>query len=177
MKSKRAVLVDRDDTLCPDVPYCSDPADMHAFPDVPASVKRLNDAGYLVLMVTNQSGIGRGYFTLEQLNAVNAELLSQISAGGGRIDDIFFCPHRPEDNCDCRKPKTKMGLQAIEKYGLDPAECWMVGDHDKDIEFGRQLGMRTVKVSAETSFSDAVDIILSEGAKSQNNPNNREETY
>ena len=110
MKSKRAVLVHRDDTLCPDVPYCSDPADMHAFPDVPASVKRLNDAGYLVLMVTNQSGIGRGYFTLEQLNAVNTELLSQISAGGGRIDDIFFCPHRPEDNCDCRKPKTKMGL-------------------------------------------------------------------
>ena len=117
------------------------------------------------------------YTPLEQLNAVNAELLSQISAGGGRIDDIFFCPHRPEDNCDCRKPKTKMGLQAIEKYGLDPAECWMVGDHDKDIEFGRQLGMRTVKVSEETSFSDAVDIILSEGAKSQNNPNNREETY
>ena len=64
MKPVRAVLVDRDDTLCPDVPYCSDPADMHAFPDVPASVKRLNDAGYLVLMVTNQSGIGRGYFTM-----------------------------------------------------------------------------------------------------------------
>ncbi len=157
---RKAVLVDRDDTLCPDVPYCSDPSKIHVFPDVPEAVRRLNDAGYLVLMVTNQSGIGRGYFTVQTLESVNAELLRQVAAGGGRIDDIFFCPHTPEDNCDCRKPKVGMGLQAISKYDLDPAECWMIGDKEKDIQFGERLGIRSRMVSEHRSFSDVVDEIL-----------------
>ncbi len=160
---RKAVLVDRDDTLCPDVPYCHDPAEMHVFPDVPDAVRRLNDAGYLVLMVTNQSGIGRGYFTVKELEAVNAELLRQIESGGGRIDDIFFCPHTPDDNCGCRKPKTGMGLQAIEKYDLDPAECWMIGDKDKDIQFGESLGFRSRRVSGQRTFSEVVDEILEAG--------------
>ena len=158
---RKAVLVDRDDTLCPDVPYCHEPEKIHVFPDVPASIRRLNDAGYMVIMVTNQSGIGRGYFGIAELEAVNAELLSQIEVGGGRIDDIFFCPHTPDDNCRCRKPKIGMGLDAIEKHDLDPSRCWMVGDKDKDIEFGRGLGMRSIQVSDTVHFSDAVDTILS----------------
>ncbi len=152
--------MDRDDTLCPDVPYCSDPSKIHVFPDVPGAIHRLNDAGFLVLMVTNQSGIGRGYFNLNDLEAVNAELLRQIELGGGRIDDIFFCPHAPEDNCDCRKPKLGMGRSAIAKYDLDPAICWMIGDKEKDIEFGKGLGFRTIMVSSNKSFSEAVDEIL-----------------
>lgn len=157
---RKAVLVDRDDTLCPDVPYCSDPSKIHVFPDVPGAIRRLNDAGFLVLMITNQSGIGRGYFNLNDLEAVNAELLRQIELGGGRIDDIFFCPHTPEDNCDCRKPKLGMGRSAIAKYDLDPTICWMIGDKEKDIEFGKGLGFRTIMVSSNKSFSEAVDEIL-----------------
>ena len=156
----KAVLVDRDDTLCKDIPYCDDPSKIKPYPGVPEAVARLNEAGYLVLMVTNQSGIGRGYFTVETLEKVNGSLLSQISEKGGHIDDIFFCPHRPEDNCDCRKPKIGMGLQAISKYDLDPSECWMVGDKEKDIEFGTALGMRCIRVSEEFTFSDAVSQIL-----------------
>ncbi|MCQ2078677.1 MAG: HAD family hydrolase [archaeon] len=156
----KAVLVDRDDTLCPDVPYCSDPSKIHVFPDVPASLKRLNDAGYIVLMVTNQSGIGRGYFTVEQLGLVNAELLRQAESEGGRITDIFYCPHKPDDDCDCRKPRVGMGIQAIAKYGLDVKQCWMIGDKEKDVEFGQRLGMRSIQVSDECSFSQAVDEIL-----------------
>lgn len=157
----KAVLVDRDDTLCPDEPYCSDPQKIHVFPDVPASLKRLNDAGYIVLMITNQSGIGRGYFTVETLGKVNEEVLRQAESAGGKIQDIFFCPHKPDDNCDCRKPKIGMGIQAISKYNLDPKQCWMIGDKDKDIEFGERLGMRSIMVSSERSFSQAVDMILS----------------
>lgn len=156
----KAVLVDRDDTLCPDVPYCHDPALIKVFPDVPASIKRLKDAGYLVLMITNQSGIGRGYFGIEELNAVNAELMSQIEVGGGKIDDIFFCPHKPDDDCDCRKPRIGMGIKAIEKYGLDPSLCWMIGDKDKDVEFGKRLGMGSIMVTPEFGFGKAVDKIL-----------------
>ncbi len=113
-----------------------------------------------MIIITNQSGIGRGYFDLDTLHAVNAELLRQIEAGGGAIDDLLFCPHKPEDNCNCRKPKPGMGLEAIEKHDLDPAQCWMVGDMDKDIEFGVTLGMRTLKVDKSFTFNDAVDRIL-----------------
>lgn len=166
---RKAVLVDRDDTLCPDVPYCSDPARIRVFPDVPEAVGRLNSAGYLVLMVTNQSGIGRGYFGVSDLRKVNDELISQIKRGGGRIDDVFFCPHRPEDNCGCRKPKTGMGVQAIERYSLDPGACWMIGDKPTDMEFGRNLGMRCIQVTSDFHFSDAVEIILSDGKHSDKN--------
>ena len=159
---KRAVLVDRDDTLCPNVPYCDDPSKIHVFPDVPGAIRQLNQAGFLVLMVTNQSGIGRGYFGYFEFESVNHELMSQIRAGGGRIDDVFFCPHTPEDKCDCRKPNTGMGKWAVEKYNLDPTECWMIGDKDLDIEFGRRLGMKSILVSAEHPFSEAVGTILSE---------------
>ncbi|MCQ2070360.1 MAG: HAD family hydrolase, partial [archaeon] len=157
---KKYIMVDRDDTLCADGPYCSDPKNMHSFPDVPASIKRLNDAGYEVIMITNQSGIGRGYFTLEQLNAVNAELLRQIEAEGGKIKDIFYCPHTPDEKCGCRKPEIGLGLQAIAKYGFDPKESWMIGDKDKDVQFGERLGARAIMVGPEKSFSQAVDEIL-----------------
>lgn len=156
----KAVLVDRDDTLCPDVPHNGDPAKMHVFSYVPDAVRRLNEAGFLVLVVTNQSGIGRGMYTVDDMNAVNAEMERQIEAGGGRIDDVFFCPHRPEEMCDCRKPKTGMGIQAIRKYGLDVSRCHMVGDKDKDVEFGESLGMRSHLVSGTFNFADAVDDIL-----------------
>lgn len=159
-EGRAAVLVDRDDTLCPDVPHNGDPAKMHVFPYVPEAVRRLNDAGFLVLVVTNQSGIGRGMYTVDDMMAVNAEMKRQIAVGGGRIDDVFFCPHRPDEACDCRKPKVGMGLQAIRKYGLDVSRCYMVGDKDKDVQFGESLGIKSYQVSGTFTFADAVDEIL-----------------
>jgi len=161
MFGRAAVLVDRDDTLCPDVPHNGDPAKMHVYPWVPAAVRRLNDAGLPVVMVTNQSGIGRGMFTVEDMEAVNAELMRQISeSSGGRIDAVYFCPHRPDENCSCRKPATGMGLRAVSDLGLDPSKCWMVGDSDGDMEFGRRLGMHCIRVSGTFTFADAADEIL-----------------
>lgn len=161
---RKAVLTDRDDTLCPDVPHNGDPARMRVYPYVPDAIRRLNDAGYLVLVVTNQSGIGRGMFTVEDMEAVNAEMERQISeASGGRIDDVFYCPHTPDDHCRCRKPETGMGEQAIAKYRLDVSKCFMIGDKDKDMEFAARLGMRGLQVSPSFTFADAVSRILSEG--------------
>lgn len=160
---RKAVFVDRDDTLAKDIPYCDDPDRFSVFPDVPAAVSRLNDAGFLVIVITNQSGIGRGYFDESALGRVHAKMLSQISEGGGRIDDIFFCPHMPEDNCSCRKPEIGMGLAAVEKYDIDVGSSYMIGDADKDIQFGERLGCRrSIKVGDGLTFSDAVDIILKE---------------
>lgn len=156
----RAVFIDRDDTVAKDVPYCDDPDKFEVFPDVPGAIARLNRAGYLVVLVTNQSGLHRGYFDEATLNSIHGKLRCIVEAGGGRIDDIFYCPHTPEEHCSCRKPEIGMGLAAIAKYGIDPSRSWMVGDHDKDVEFGTRLGCRTVKVGQGVSFSDAVDIIL-----------------
>ena len=88
-------------------------------------------------------------------------MVSSIEAGGGRIDGIYFCPHAPGDNCSCRKPEIGMGLRAMAERGIDPARSYMIGDKEKDIEFGRRLGCRgTVMVGAGKTFSQAVDEIL-----------------
>ena len=161
--ASKAVFMDRDDTLAKDIPYCSDPDAFSVYPDVPGAIARLNKAGFLVIVITNQSGIGRGYFDVDTLNKVHGKMLSQIEEGGGHVDDIFFCPHTPDDHCSCRKPEIGMGLQAVEKYDIDVSQSYMIGDKDKDIEFGSRLGCRrSIMVGEGTSFSDAVDSILSE---------------
>ncbi|MBE6523505.1 MAG: HAD-IIIA family hydrolase [Thermoplasmata archaeon] len=160
MFGNRAVFIDRDDTVAKDVPYCHDPDLFNLYEGVPEAIRRLNEAGFKVIMITNQSGIGRGYFTLDELNAVNSKMCREIEAKGGHLDDIFYCPHTPEDHCSCRKPEIGMGVQAVMKHGINPHRSFMVGDHDKDIEFGKRLGCRSIKVSPEFTFVDAVEMIL-----------------
>lgn len=157
---QRAVLIDRDDTIAKDVPYCDDPAKFELYEHVPPAIKRLNDAGYKVIVVTNQSGIGRGYFTEEILSRIHDKMIRTVEAAGGRIDDVFYCPHTPDDHCSCRKPEVGMGLAAITKHSINPRISFMVGDHEKDMEFGRRLGFRCIQVSESFTFSDAVDEIL-----------------
>lgn len=157
---QRAVLIDRDDTIAKDVPYCDDPAKFELYEHVPPAIKRLNDAGYKVIVVTNQSGIGRGYFTEETLSRIHDKMVRTVEAAGGRIDDVFHCPHTPDDHCSCRKPEVGMGLAAITKHSINPCISFMVGDHEKDMEFGRRLGFRCIQVSESFTFSDAVDEIL-----------------
>lgn len=156
----KAVFVDRDDTLAKDIPYCDDPDAFEVYPDVPGAIHRLNEAGFLVIVITNQSGIGRGYFDEATLFAVHGKMVRSITSGGGRIDDIFYCPHTPDDHCDCRKPEIGMGIRAVAKYDIDVSQSYMIGDHEKDMEFGRRLGCTPIKVGPGRSFAQAVDEIL-----------------
>ncbi|MDR2846117.1 MAG: HAD-IIIA family hydrolase [Candidatus Methanoplasma sp.] len=157
---KKAVLVDRDDTLAIDAPYCGDPDKLVLYPGVPEAISRLNKAGYLVIVVTNQSGIGRGLIDEAALSKVHERLVNEIAAGGGKIDDIFFCPHHPDDNCGCRKPEIGMGVAAILKHNIDPSRSFMIGDMDRDIEFGKRLGITSFQVKGERTFVKIVDEIL-----------------
>ncbi|MGE4274833.1 MAG: HAD-IIIA family hydrolase [Candidatus Methanomethylophilaceae archaeon] len=157
---RKTVFIDRDDTIAKDCPYCARPEDLELYPDVPSSIARLNQAGYLVLLVTNQSGVSRGYFSHEMLARIHERMLSSIAAEGGRIDDIFYCPHHPDEGCDCRKPEVGMVRQAMAKYNIDLSRSYVVGDSDKDVEMGRRCGMRTYQVTKGFSFQDAVDAIL-----------------
>ncbi len=163
MTGRRCVFIDRDDTIAKDVPYCDSPDKFHLFPGIPEQIKRLNDAGFLVVMITNQSGIGRGYFTEETLKAIHDKMNREIEAAGGHIDAIYYCPHRPDENCACRKPKTLMGERAAKDLGIDLSESFMVGDSEADMGFGQGLGCATIKICAGNTFKDAVDRILSGG--------------
>ena len=157
--SRRCVFIDRDDTIAKDVPYCDSPEKFTLFPGIPKQIKRLNDAGFLVIMVTNQSGINRGYFTVETLNAIHEKMNSEIDSAGGHIEEIFFCPHRPDEKCRCRKPNTLLGELAVKKYDIDLSKSYMIGDSEADMQFALNLGCRFFRVTPDNSFADCVDVI------------------
>lgn len=140
----KAVFFDRDGTLIHEKPgtYLSDPAAVRLYAPVPAALARLARAGFTFFIVSNQSGIGRGYFTEKEVNAVHARLKELLLPA--EIRDIVFCPHSPDQPCRCRKPGTLLGERLIEKYHIDPARSFMVGDKKADVLFGHGLGMRSV---------------------------------
>ena len=114
--------------------------------NAPAALRRLQHAGFRLFVVTNQSGVGRGYFTRQAVDEIHALLDRQFAAAGAQVDRYYVCPHHPEDNCDCRKPKPQSLLAAAAEYDLDLAQCFMVGDRSSDIQCGRNAGTRTVLV-------------------------------
>lgn len=160
MFGKKAVFIDRDDTIAPDCPYCDDPKKFRIFDGVSKSVKRLNDAGYLVIVITNQSGIARGYFDEKTLTSIHEEMKGQISKDGGHIDDVFYCPHSPDEGCGCRKPEIGLGEQAVRKHNISVSKSFMIGDAEKDVDFGERLGCRSMRIRDGFTFEDAVNEIL-----------------
>lgn len=160
MYGRKAVFIDRDDTIARDVPYCSRPEDLHLLPGAGRSIKRLNDAGLLVVMITNQSGIGRGYFTEETLTGIHDKLKADLAGDGARIDAIYHCPHRPEEGCRCRKPGTELLERAVRDLGIDTSSSYFIGDKDHDMAAGTKAGCRCFRVDAERSFADIVDLVL-----------------
>ncbi len=144
--SNRAVFLDRDGVLMADTNYVGHVERVAIIDNAPAALRRLQDAGYRLFVVTNQSGVGRGYFTRQAVEEIHALLDRQFAAAGAKIDRYYVCPHHPEDNCDCRKPKPKSLLNAAAEYGLDLAQCFMVGDRASDIQCGQNAGTQTVLV-------------------------------
>jgi histidinol-phosphate phosphatase family protein len=143
----RAVFLDRDGTLARDDGYCRRPEDFHLFPDAPKAVKLLNEHGFKIVVVTNQSGIARGIFTGETLEQIHKKMRDGLERGGAKVDSIYFCPHHPDDNCECRKPGTGLFRQAAKELDIDFKQSYMVGDMAKDIEAGKALGCRTIFVT------------------------------
>lgn len=174
-----AVFLDRDGTLIDDVGYLADPEGISFYPGIPEALKKLTDRGFLIVVITNQSGIGRGFFIEEKALAVNHSMLGMLRAEGVSLSAIYYCPHRPEDNCRCRKPELLMVNRALEDLNIDGNRSWVVGDVDKDVWTGIKAGLKPILV--ETGKSDkgeipvnvrrcetvveAVEIILAEGAR------------
>lgn len=143
---RRAVFLDRDGTIAEDVNYCRRPEDFRIFPRAAEAIAMLNEAGLPVVVVTNQSGIARRYFTEETLAQIHQKMRDQLARGGARVDAIYYCPHHPDDGCRCRKPGTDLFQWAAEELGLALAESYVVGDREMDVLAGQALGCQTVLV-------------------------------
>jgi D-glycero-D-manno-heptose 1,7-bisphosphate phosphatase len=148
MKNK-AVFIDRDGTINEDGPYLSDPNRFRMYPGVGEGVKRLQDAGFKIIVITNQSGIGRGYFTEGDLAAVHERMKEEFARFGVTLNGIYYCPHHPDDGCTCRKPEPGLLLKAIADHDIDPARSYMIGDKPLDVVAGERIGAKTVLVVGE----------------------------
>jgi len=137
---KRYILLDRDGTLIRDVGYPHRLEDYELLDGVGPALRRLADAGYRFAIVTNQSGIGRGYFGYSEFERFHARLLADLSAAGISIDATFLCPHTPDDKCECRKPAPGLLWRARDELGAALAASWLIGDAERDIEAAWRAG-------------------------------------
>jgi D-glycero-D-manno-heptose 1,7-bisphosphate phosphatase len=143
-----AVFIDRDGTLIEDADYCSHPKQVKVFSGVPQALQRLKSKGFKLIVITNQSGIGRGFFTVGQYREVESEVSRQL--GNGLIDATYFCPDVPGQLSSHRKPSPGMILQAKREHQIDLARSFFIGDKEIDVECGRNAGVRTIRV--QTGF-------------------------
>lgn len=149
MKQKnKAILLDRDGTLIYDRPgyYLTDEKKVKLLKNTPEALKLLQKLGYKLFIVSNQSAIGRGLITDKKAKMINHKLTGILSRFDIKIAGIYYCPHQPCAGCKCRKPETLLGKQIIKNNKLDAKLCFMIGDKNTDILFGRKLGMKTIFV-------------------------------
>lgn len=152
-RGKIAVFLDRDGTISDEVGYINHLERLRIFPWSAEAIRKLNQAGVKVIAVTNQSGVGRGYFTEELVHQVHQRITSELAAQGARVDAFYYCPHHPSApnenyrlECRCRKPSTGMVEDAAKRFRIDPKLSYVVGDSYRDMQLGFNAGARTVLV-------------------------------
>ncbi len=183
MGKRKAVFLDRDGTVIEDMDYGAEVTRLRFLPGALEAIQRLNRAGYLVVIVTNQSGVARGLFSEDELEEFNRKLILLAQEHDARIDEVYYCPHHPEGkvpiytvDCRCRKPKPGMLLRAAEALDIDLRASFAIGNMPRDVEAGRRAGCRTIFIQTEAApesqasaiasdfsvdgLSEAVDIIL-----------------
>jgi D-glycero-D-manno-heptose 1,7-bisphosphate phosphatase len=160
----KVIFLDRDGVINRDSPeYIKRWEEFEFLPGSLEALRLLTQAGYHLILITNQSIINRGWTTLEELACTHRLLREAVAAAGGQIFDIFFCPHRPDENCDCRKPKPGMILQAQARYGIDLAQTVMIGDSGRDIRCGRDAGCGATLLVRTGYKADVEQTLAAEG--------------
>ena len=150
---KRAVFIDRDGTMSEEVGYVNHSSRFRLFPYTATAIKHLNESGWLAIVVTNQAGVARGYFSEDMIETVHAQMTKDVTANGGRIDAIYYCAHHPSVGeppyrvaCDCRKPQPGLINRAAEQFDVDLSSSWMIGDRYSDVELARNAGVKSMFV-------------------------------
>ncbi|OGW43667.1 MAG: hypothetical protein A2X57_02630 [Nitrospirae bacterium GWD2_57_8] len=157
----KAVFLDRDGTINEEVGYVRDLAMLRLIPGAAAAIRKLNEAGFKVIVITNQSGVARGYFPESQVQEANALLRTKLGREGAVVDAEYYCPHHPTAGnsaytqaCDCRKPETGLIDRAVKDFDIDRTSSFMVGDKWSDVELGHRAGLRTVLVQTGFAHDD-----------------------
>ena len=147
MSNLKLIILDRDGVINEDSPeYIKSPQEWHAIPGSLEAIAQLNRAGYIVVVATNQSGIARGYFSSQTLDAIHAKMHKEIAEHGGKIDGIFICPHGPKDDCTCRKPKPGLLQQIGEHFKIPASQTLVIGDSIRDLEAAKAYGAEAILV-------------------------------
>lgn len=160
---KKAIFLDRDNTLIYDPGYIHEADKVRLLEGVGEGLKLLKEKDFLLIVISNQSGIGRGYFTEKEFWEVNRKLQELLKPFRVQIDDFFFCPHRPDEGCLCRKPRPYLLKEAAKKWNVNLAKSYVIGDKDSDVELALNGGCRGgIKVGALpfNTFLKAVSFIL-----------------
>jgi D-glycero-D-manno-heptose 1,7-bisphosphate phosphatase len=157
-----AVFLDRDGTIIEEVYYLACPSQVRLLPGAAEAIRDLNHAGFMVIVVTNQAGVARGYFPESRVAEVHSYLAARLADAGAKVDAFYYCPHHERDGiggyriaCDCRKPRPGMLLRAAREHQLDLAESWMIGDKPSDVSAGSAAGCRSILVRTGYGASSA----------------------
>lgn len=162
-RDKKVVFLDRDGTInvrAPKACYIEKPEDFVWLPGAIEALKKLSDAGVITILISNQPGIARGMMTEDDLAAIHGKMLTELKAAGTKIDHIYYCPHGWDEGCDCRKPKPGMFYNAQHDLSLNLEKCIMFGDDERDIEAGEAARVKSILVTEEYTFLDAVNDYL-----------------
>lgn len=168
---QKAIFLDRDGTINKYVGFLREIEQFELLPNTSEAIKKINDSGYLAIVVTNQPVVARGEVTFEQLDQIHNKMETLLGKDGAYLDGIYFCPHHPHKGfegeipelkveCECRKPKPGMLLQAAKDFNIDLSKSWMIGDSDNDILAGENAGCFTARVTEKDSLYDIVERIL-----------------
>lgn len=163
----KIAILDRDGTLNQwgDHGFIGRPDEWVAVPGALEAVSRLNRAGWHVVVVTNQPGLGRGLFDVIELNAVHAKMHRELAAAGGRVEAVFFCPHAPDEDCACRKPRPALFQQIAERYGAGGSEIWAIGSGVEHLQAGQALGAHLMFVESTGRLVESGSGVLPEGSE------------
>lgn len=155
MKKKAAVFLDRDGTINIDTGYVGAVEDFKFLPGVKYALADLKKKGFITVLISNQSGVGRGYFDAEAVDKVHDFMQAELEAAGVKLDAIYYCPHEPENDCDCRKPNPAMVFAACDKYDIDPLKSYFVGDKESDVNAGKNAGCKSILLTEEKKETNA----------------------
>lgn len=157
----RAIFLDRDGVLNKDrIDYVKNIGELEIFSNIGKCIRQINERGFLVIVVTNQSAIGRKLITNNDVENIHNYIQKFLKKYNAKIDAFYYCPHHPIDNCDCRKPKSGLLIKAAHDFSIDLKNSWMIGDHDRDIESGTNVGCKSIKVTHKNTLDNIIDDIL-----------------